>query len=71
VCYRIDRPHVPAEDIGVAYDDPDLGIEWPLPGSVVSPRDASAGSWEQVLRMVWQGHRGADSQTIHGRSPLW
>lgn len=71
VCYRIDRPHDPAEDIGVAYDDPDLGIEWPLPVSVVSPRDASAGSWEQVLRMVWQGHRGADSQTIHGRSPLW
>ncbi|MEV0293567.1 dTDP-4-dehydrorhamnose 3,5-epimerase [Nocardia sp. NPDC050710] len=55
VCYRIDRPHDPAEDIGVAYDDPDLGIEWPLPPSVVSARDAAAGSWEHLLRIVWQG----------------
>lgn len=45
VCYRIDRPHDPAEDIAVRYDDPDLGIEWPLPVSIVSDRDAAAGSF--------------------------
>ncbi|GAA5091701.1 dTDP-4-dehydrorhamnose 3,5-epimerase [Nocardia iowensis] len=49
VCYRIDRPHDPAEDIGVAYDDPDLAIAWPLPVTVVSARDAAAGSWRQLL----------------------
>ena len=42
VCYRIDRPHDPHEDIGVAYDDPDLGIAWPRPVTVVSARDAHA-----------------------------
>lgn len=49
VCYRIDRPHDPAEDIGVAFDDPDLAIAWPAPVSVVSSRDRSAGSWRELL----------------------
>ena len=49
VCYRIDRPHDPSEDLGVAYDDPDLGIDWPAPVTVVSPRDAGAGSWRTLL----------------------
>ena len=49
VCYRIDRPHDPAEDIGVAFDDPDLAIDWPLPVTVVSDRDRRAGSWAALL----------------------
>jgi dTDP-4-dehydrorhamnose 3,5-epimerase len=49
VCYRIDRPHDPAEDLGVGYDDPELAIAWPLPLSVSSARDASAGSWAELL----------------------
>ncbi|MDT5079154.1 MAG: dTDP-4-dehydrorhamnose 3,5-epimerase [Mycobacterium sp.] len=52
VCYRIDRPHEPAEDLGVAYDDPDLAIAWPLPVGVVSARDAAAGSWAQLLTQL-------------------
>jgi dTDP-4-dehydrorhamnose 3,5-epimerase len=50
VCYRIDRPHDPAEDLGIAYNDADLGIDWPLPVSTVSARDANAGSWSALLR---------------------
>lgn len=49
VCYRIDRAHEPLEDLAVAYDDPDLGIDWPLPVTTISPRDASAGSWQDLL----------------------
>ena len=45
VCYRIDRPHDPAEDAAVRYDDPDLAIAWPRPVTVMSDRDAAAGSW--------------------------
>jgi dTDP-4-dehydrorhamnose 3,5-epimerase len=45
VCYRIDRPHAPGEDIGVAFDDPDLAIAWPEPVTIVSARDRAAGSW--------------------------
>lgn len=49
VCYRIDRPHDPAEDLGVAYDDPDLAIRWPSTVTVMSPRDARAGSWAELV----------------------
>ena len=45
VCYRIDRPHDPAEDIAVRYDDPELAIDWPLPVSDISARDLAAGPW--------------------------
>jgi dTDP-4-dehydrorhamnose 3,5-epimerase len=48
VCYRIDRPHDPAEDVAVRYDDPDLAVAWPLPVSVLSERDGRAGSWREL-----------------------
>ncbi|MFF0816106.1 dTDP-4-dehydrorhamnose 3,5-epimerase family protein [Rhodococcus sp. NPDC003318] len=52
VCYRIDREHDPTEDIAVVHDDPDLGIVWPLPVTVVSARDAGAGSWADLVRRL-------------------
>jgi dTDP-4-dehydrorhamnose 3,5-epimerase len=48
ICYRIDRPHDPTEDLSVRYDDPDLGIVWPLPVDILSPRDQAAGSWRDL-----------------------
>ena len=48
ICYRIDRPHDPAEDVSVRYDDPDLGVRWPLPVETLSPRDREAGSWRDL-----------------------
>jgi dTDP-4-dehydrorhamnose 3,5-epimerase len=48
VCYRIDREHVPGEDLSVRYDDPDLAIAWPEPVQVISERDRSAGTWAQL-----------------------
>lgn len=52
VCYRIDRPHDPSEDLAVRFDDPDLDIEWPLPVSVMSERDATAGSWRELVEQL-------------------
>jgi dTDP-4-dehydrorhamnose 3,5-epimerase len=48
VCYRIDRPHDPTEDISVRYDDPELAIAWPLEVTAISDRDAAAGSWADL-----------------------
>jgi dTDP-4-dehydrorhamnose 3,5-epimerase len=42
VAYRIDRPHDPAEDVAIAFDDPELAIPWPLPVAVISRRDRLA-----------------------------
>jgi dTDP-4-dehydrorhamnose 3,5-epimerase len=52
VCYRIDRDHDPGEDRAVRYDDPDLGISWPLRVSAMSVRDKAAGSWAELCRSL-------------------
>jgi dTDP-4-dehydrorhamnose 3,5-epimerase len=49
VCYRIDRPHDPAEDLSVNPHDADLAIGWPQPVTHISARDAAAGSWQDLL----------------------
>lgn len=42
VTYHISRGYAPELATGIAYDDPDLGIAWPLPPPVViSERDAA------------------------------
>jgi dTDP-4-dehydrorhamnose 3,5-epimerase len=48
VCYRIDRPHDPTEDVSVRYDDADLAVPWPEPVTTVSSRDLDAGSWASL-----------------------
>lgn len=42
VAYRIDRAHDPAEDVAIAFDDPELAIPWPLPAATMSQRDRLA-----------------------------
>jgi dTDP-4-dehydrorhamnose 3,5-epimerase len=41
VLYLHSEFHTPEEEGGLRYDDPELGISWPMPPSVVSERDAS------------------------------
>ncbi|SDO79220.1 dTDP-4-dehydrorhamnose 3,5-epimerase [Streptomyces sp. cf386] len=48
--YRIDRPHDPAEDVTIAFDDPELAIRWPLPATSMSQRDREAPSLAEVLK---------------------
>ncbi|MDK1476380.1 dTDP-4-dehydrorhamnose 3,5-epimerase [Streptomyces sp. 549] len=50
VSYRINRPHDPAEDVTIAFDDPDLAIPWPLPATSMSERDRKAPSLAEALR---------------------
>jgi dTDP-4-dehydrorhamnose 3,5-epimerase len=52
VSYRIDRPHDPTEDVTIAFDDPRLGIPWPLPVSAMSTRDRSAPSLAEVVALL-------------------
>lgn len=50
VSYRMDRRHDPAEDVTIAFDDPELAIPWPLPVVSMSPQDRKAPSLAEVLR---------------------
>lgn len=52
VAYRIDRPHDPAEDVAIAFDDPELAISWPLPVSAMSKRDRDAPSLAAALALL-------------------
>ena len=52
VSYRIDRPHDPAEDVAIAFDDPELAIRWPLPPALLSERDRRAPRLAEVLERV-------------------
>ena len=42
VAYKVSGYYAPACDKGLAWDDPELGIDWPLPASgvVLSDKDA-------------------------------
>jgi dTDP-4-dehydrorhamnose 3,5-epimerase len=50
VSYRIDRAHDPAEDVSIAFDDPELAISWPLPVTIMSQRDRGAPSLATAMR---------------------
>ncbi|MFD9892259.1 dTDP-4-dehydrorhamnose 3,5-epimerase family protein [Amycolatopsis sp. NPDC059027] len=49
VSYRIDRAHDPAEDVTIAFDDPELAIPWPLPVTTASSRDRKAPKLTEVI----------------------
>ncbi|HRO64361.1 dTDP-4-dehydrorhamnose 3,5-epimerase [Thermomonas sp.] len=42
VSYLCTAPYTPASDCGLRWDDPQLGIDWPLRAVVLSDRDAAA-----------------------------
>ena len=52
VSYRIDRPHNPAEDVSIAFDDPELAIPWPLPVTMMSQRDRGAPSLATAMKTL-------------------
>ena len=40
--YRIDRTHDASEDLTIAWDDPELAVDWPLPVTAMSEADRTA-----------------------------
>lgn len=54
VAYRIDRPHNPAQDVSIAFDDPELAVGWPLPVTLMSGRDRAALSIEDAVALLAQ-----------------
>ncbi len=52
VSYRIDRAHDPAEDVSIAFNDPELGIPWPLPAAAISERDRHAPPLADAIKLL-------------------
>lgn len=40
VAYQVSQAYTPGAEAGLRYDDPALVITWPLPVTVISPKDA-------------------------------
>ena len=41
VVYQVSEAYTPGTERGLRHDDPALGLSWPLPVSVISPKDAA------------------------------
>jgi dTDP-4-dehydrorhamnose 3,5-epimerase len=39
VCYQVTASYDPSLDAALAWDDPEIGVRWPLPDPIVSERD--------------------------------
>jgi dTDP-4-dehydrorhamnose 3,5-epimerase len=50
VLYKVSTPYDAALEAGIQWDDPDLGIPWPLSDVTVSDRDRSAPSLASLPR---------------------
>jgi dTDP-4-dehydrorhamnose 3,5-epimerase len=49
VAYKCTDFYAPADEITVAWNDPEIGIEWPLQEPVLSPKDASAACLRDLV----------------------
>jgi dTDP-4-dehydrorhamnose 3,5-epimerase len=48
VAYQLSSAYDPATEAGIAWDDPDIGVEWPLEEPLLSERDRSAPRLAEV-----------------------
>ena len=48
VVYKLSNVYDPETESGIAWDDPDIGVEWPLSDPVLSERDRNAPRLAEV-----------------------
>jgi dTDP-4-dehydrorhamnose 3,5-epimerase len=52
VAYLCSSTYDPATESGIAWDDADVGIEWPVESPLLSPRDKSAPTLSEVAETL-------------------
>jgi dTDP-4-dehydrorhamnose 3,5-epimerase len=52
VAYLCSSTYDPATEAGIAWDDPDVGVEWPLSDPILSERDRSAPRLSEVAETL-------------------
>ena len=48
VLYKVTSPYNPADEITIAWNDPQLAINWPVTDPVLSEKDAAAGNLADI-----------------------
>lgn len=65
VAYKVDASYAPHCDAGIHWQDPDIGIEWPLDASdaVLSPKDSSLPPFATISSpFLWEKAERAKTQ---------
>jgi dTDP-4-dehydrorhamnose 3,5-epimerase len=47
--YKCTNVYTPGDEISIAWNDKDIGIQWPLDSPILSPKDAAG----QSLKALW------------------
>jgi dTDP-4-dehydrorhamnose 3,5-epimerase len=50
--YKCSAFYDPADEISIRYDDPAIGIAWPVEAPILSPRDAAAPLLDRAMRRL-------------------
>ncbi len=50
--YMASAPYTPSHDSGLRWDDPEIGIEWPMTPVVISEKDASLPGFAEAARIA-------------------
>jgi dTDP-4-dehydrorhamnose 3,5-epimerase len=54
VAYKLSSLYDPATEAGIAWDDPDVGVEWPISDPMLSERDKTAPKLSEIAdRLPW------------------
>jgi len=56
VLYKVSTPYDPTTERGVAWDDPELAIAWPVKAPILSERDRNNPSFAAYLTSVAASH---------------
>ena len=46
VLYKVDSAYAPDHEGGINWDDPDIGIDWPVETPLISEKDANQPSFK-------------------------
>lgn len=52
VTYLLSSPYDPATESGIAWDDPDVGVAWPVEDPLLSERDKEAPRLAEVVKTL-------------------
>jgi dTDP-4-dehydrorhamnose 3,5-epimerase len=47
--YKVTAHHNPAAEVGLLWDDPDVGVRWPVASPILSPRDRTNPTLKDYL----------------------